>query len=813
MGKLRRTGDGGKMDTIVMQRLCCIIISLSSIVSTISADDCDPFGFGGTPCPASTTTSTQPSTPTPPVIPSPTQSTTPAELSIPITIPVLGTVNLIPFVDSTQTPAVTGFKVKITKPNQTLTIGPATIDDGEISLIGGKIGLTGRLTIFDKHARFGIKDIAFQSPGLRLSGSSDSASSGGHGQSNASPQIIKRLVLTATFLPDSSTITIGGVTLPLGNVDITLEQGKPATVQTHVQADTLAPFASSGIPVLNTLKFTNLDVSIGASKAANKKLTKTVSVKGDTEILGVKLSAVIQEVQDANGKPGIYVNAPLPAGWKFSDSIKELKGTFFDGLVFNEAWLLACSVDYTDPDRNITVKKGLSFYAQVPLSGSLDKVGKFFGSTDQTFTLYGTMDPNPHNINLGIILSQGNPISTSTVSVGNMEVVISGEPHLGVKATVIVRPSSQDMLTFAGEFDLEATTATLDASMDGAWHNPFGIKGFTLQDVALKLGIKYGTPVPSLFGLSAGMQIKNNTITFAAVADAALQHMALKGHVDRLSFMDIVTEFAQPVIGKPLPQPPFPILDLTNVDVRFAATDTTIGTQTIAQGITMIADMNVLSEKANVNVNIDMTGIKVFGTMDPINIANVLKIDGRNGTGKPEVDIELSFLRQNFLIQGELSLANLYKTSTYITITTAGIEFDFLESINNNKLLYSHVHGKSSGSLSSPQFAISIDFEQHLQEYIRDQVTDQFAIAQHQVIDGINDAQRQIDTLKSVKADANKKIDDARNQVAQAQKSLDTINNAIQDSNKAFEDAQNNVETIQHEIDSLKNWYYSLPKI
>ena len=119
----------------------------------------------------------------------------------------------------------------------------------------------------------------------------------------------------------------------------------------------------------------------------------------------------------------------------------------------------------------------------------------------------------------------------------------------------------------------------------------------------------------------------------------------------------------------------------------------------------------------------------------------------------------------------------------------------------------------SSGSLSSPQFAVSIDFEQHLQEYIRDQVTDQFAIAQHQVIDGINEAQHQIDTLKSVKADANKKIDDARNQVAQAQKSLDTINNAIDQSNKAFEDAQNNVDTIQHEIDALKKWYYSLPPI
>ena len=412
----------------------------------------------------------------------PVQPTTPSpEFGIPITIPVLGTLNLIPFSDATQTPAVMGFKVKLTKPGATLTVGPATINDGEITLVAGKIGMTGLLTIFDKQARFGIKDIDFQ----------------------PKQKLIKRVVLTATFLPDSSTITIGGITLPLGNVDITLEQGKPATVQTHVKADTLTPFTNSGIPVLNTLIFTNLDVTLGATKATGKKLSKTISIKGNTEILGVKLSAVIQEVHDANGKPGIYVNAPLPKNWKFSDSIRELRGTFFDNLTFNEASLLGCTVDYVDPEKNISIKKGLDFYAQVPLSGALEPVGKFIGATEQTFTMYGKIDPNPHNLSLGIILSKGAPMSTSTISMGNLEVIITGEPHLGLKATVIVHPSAADTLTFAGEFSLDKTSATLNSSMDGAWHNPFGLKGLSLQDVGLELGITYGSPLPTKFGLAA----------------------------------------------------------------------------------------------------------------------------------------------------------------------------------------------------------------------------------------------------------------------------------------------------------------------
>jgi hypothetical protein len=269
------------------------------------------------------------------------------------------------------------------------------------------------------------------------------------------------------------------------------------------------------------------------------------------------------------------------------------------------------------------------------------------------------------------------------------------------------------------------------------------------------------------------MQINNNTINFASVADATLQHMALQGHIDRLSFMDIVTSFAQPM-GLKLPEPPFPLFDLTNVDVRFAATDTTIGNQTIAQGVTMIADMNVLNKKANVHVNVGglLEGIKIFGSVDPINIANLLKIDGRNGSDKPEVDIELSLARQNFLIQGELSLANLYKTATSISITRAGIEFDFLESMNNNTLLYSHVHGQSSGSLNNPQFQISIDFEQHLQQYIKDRVNELFAIEQHQIIASINAAQQQVNTLNQVRADAQKELEEARNKVAQAEQSL-----------------------------------------
>lgn len=617
-----------------------------------------------------------------------------------------------------------------------------------------------------------------------------------------------------------------------------------------VQTTDFRPFAGTSIPVLNTLAFTNIDAGVELIKQEGKPASKAIKFDGDVEILNVKLRSLIRFVVNDKGQKGVYINAPLPSNWTFSQSIPELKGPIFDGLVFEQASFVASSVDYLDTRTNketntqetIAVHKGLEFYAKVPLSGTLQPVADLLGSSGQKFTMFGTITPNnPRAMLFGIKVGEGAALGTNKakppIEIGDTEIVISGAPSLGLKANVLVRPSDKDELMFSGEFKLSKKEASLEAMMTGAWNNPFGINGLSLQDVALALGIAYGSPVPTLFGIAAKLQVSStNTIAFAAVADAGMEHMALKGEANKISLMELINGFAKPM-GINIPDPKIPIFDLRDVKVRFAATDTKIGTELIEQGVTMQGKMDLLGQEkaAELDVNIDTSisssaGIKIKGYTQPINLQGLLKvaglsgqkspckvrIEGGSGQDRPEVDIELTFDRQVFLVQGSMVVGDeasgiFYKTANCLHFSTEGIRFEFLSQIGSNKLLYSHVIGQSSGDITNPQFALKIDFEQHMQQFIKDQVNVAFNAAQKEIVAGINTAQEEINKIDGVIADSAKKIQEAEAQVAAAQKALAPLDAAMAQTNKAIADAQKEVQSIDDKKRALQVWWNGLP--
>jgi hypothetical protein len=991
--------------------------------------------------------------PVPPVVKAPEKA---EELALfTLDVPLLGKLNLVPFTDETKTPPEDGFKLVFADKSKKVTMGAMTIDEGAIQYVGGKIGITGQATLFDKKARFGLKEIDFvaekkfikrivfgvdfidkpafeiipgvpeshitlttaeleverdkplilrsqqnifgqkvvisfmlatdnvdaslklidtplnslitavndtplakaivKSVGLELKNiySKDSTQKkftvvlGGQVDLTPTalsddPKAVSNLALTCSIssslvdgsitaqqfpmadigiinkalisiksgvqvagTPSKTSLTLsgdlsfnvgevgdleidvastiskkgvefsGGLKKPFTYAGIAMNKGrvmfdtverivdilgdisyeglelaatfglkpdpaepKDKTKRTMVftakaKTKEFKPFAGIGVPTLETVTMVNIDAGIEIVKKSGQQESKALRLDGDVTFLGVSVRSLLRFIVNPAGKKGIYVNVPCPKNWTLSQSIPELKGPIFDGLIFEEAAFVLCSVDgYVDPDTNVTVAKGAQIYAQMPLKGTLQPVADLLGSSGQTFTLLTTITPNPRDMVLGIKVSGGVPMSTKAVSIGDTEILIKGTPSLGLRANVLVRPSDKDLLTFSGEFKLGAIEASMDVGMQGSWKNPFGINGLSLSDTYLTLGITYGAPLPTKFGVAAKLGVSaTNTIEFAVVADAKMEHMALKGKANKLSFMELITGFARPM-GIAIPDPNIPILDLRDVEVRFAATDTTIGKEVIEQGVRMAGKMDLMGEEkaAELNVKIDPFGIEIKGYTKPIDVGGILKVSGLSGQtspcaggvvggshqDRPEVDIELKLNRQVFLVQGAMVLGSeangvFYKVANCLKFDRSGIGFEFLSQIGGNKLLYSRVAGRSSGPLSNPQFELAIDFEQHLQQFIKDQVNNAFNLAQREIVNGINKAQDEIRKIDQIKADASTKIKEAEAQVAAARATLASIEGAIKQSDDAFASAQQDVSSIDGEIKKLQTWWNGLP--
>ncbi len=582
------------------------------------------------------------------------------------------------------------------------------------------------------------------------------------------------------------------------------------------------PFARSGIPVLNTLSFKNIEAGVDAV-VGSQSSTMNIFLKGDVNILNVALRPLIKKIITQQGQVGTYIEGALPPNWKISDSIRELKGTPIDGLVFEAASFIASDIDFYDPVKKIDVKRGLYVYSKTPLKGFLKPVGDFLGSSDQTFTLFGTIDPDPKKLSLGMQLSEGTPFSSSKVSMGASELMIQGFPipSFGIKTSIIFRPTTAEELHFAASVAISGKQATVDGGLTtGIWKDPLGIKGLELSQVSMLLGIVYGSPLPTQLGGSAKLSLGKDrpSIQFAFSADASLENFALEGKMEKISLGDIINGLAAP-IGLRLPPMDVPIFDINEAHVKFAPNTVKIGGITIERGITLKGNINILGKRAMTDMNVDTGGIRCKGTMDPVDLGGVFKLSGTGGKGSPIVDIELTPVRQNFLIDGEIQLASMYKESTHISVTRErGLVFDFISSIGDTlyqgkPLLQSRVQGWGGGSWDNPQFKLKITFEQWLKRYIVEQITTQFAIAKNQVYSGIGDAQREIDKINAVVRDADAKIVAARQQVEGARNSLKAIQDARAKARGALASAQSDVDSLRTKIDELKKWYSNLPKV
>lgn len=178
------------------------------------------------------------------------------------------------------------------------------------------------------------------------------------------------------------------------------------------------------------------------------------------------------------------------------------------------------------------------------------------------------------------------------------------------------------------------------------------------------------------------------------------------------------------------------------------------------------------------------------------------------------LNLEQDLSKQGILVSGLFKVAEIFEEEAYFRMDKDGIEFDFETALgktayHGKPLLQTCINGKSSGPLTNPDFALTLDFQQYLLSYVKEQTKVAIMKAKEDVRAGVASAKQETVTkLTAASQEASTGIDKAVEEVKKSQDALDAINKKINDIKETFsnakKDAQKTRDTLDQEIKDLE---------
>lgn len=565
------------------------------------------------------------------------------------------------------------------------------------------------------------------------------------------------------------------------------------------------PFASTTLPpFIKNITFTDLKVEL--VKSLTDILVGELVFSGTTTVLDESVEATFKFISTDIAK-GMLIRG------KLSSIPKQLKK-----LDIKDTEFIIPTIQYQDPITKIRFNAGFNMIIGVALSGYLEPVGKLLGKSGQVINIYGNYDPeNAKKTKLGLELSEGVPLKTKAVSIGPVQLQVTGEPAFSLILNMTVKPSSKDSpLNFRGEAGFSATSVLIKAMMAGLWKDPFGIKGFSVGNLDLGLEINFElletAHIPKSVELAGEIDLSSDKkVIVAGKFDTDFTDFAILGsYQGELTLLDIVNLFATKM-GAKIPTKSIPHIGIKDVEVRMAPKAVQVGPILIMKGTTIKGEIDILKEKAAVDFNIDVSGVTAKADMSKITLGPLIISAGKQADGKirqtkfggPEIDIELTLEKQIFLVSGMLDLSGIFQESADISISSDGIQFAFDANIGPDKMFDASVVGKSSGAITDPDFKLTIDMKQKFTEYIQKAATDAINKVENEIKEKMEAAIKKVNSINDRIASDQKAIDDAEKAVKSAKDKIDSINSAIATSDKKIDEATQKVKSAKNAVDSI----------
>lgn len=432
------------------------------------------------------------------------------------------------------------------------------------------------------------------------------------------------------------------------------------------------------IPALKDFMLKQAEVGMDAAKS--------LFVSGTSTLFGISGIAKV-----AKGKKGFLVDIATQKPWRISDTIPDLKGSFFDSIVFSSVRFAQSTYAGFDHATNMPLDKGLNIFGTLDTSqGVFQNLRQICGGAlPKAVTASISLNPHP---SFSIILPFDLKLSNKASLHSLVFEVGMGTTGPSIALMVILRftPSSKDPpLLFTARIEFEVVGCALSATMEGFWHHPFGIKGFHVGDLAVEVKLPYAIPpIPIAFGITGMVQIGD---FFARVAvKLGADDIILLGELSKFPVFGFIEILKQMDIDLG-PVDVMKAIDMyfEKLKFKFAPTGGQIGTIMFEPGISGHGELvckipGIIDTRAIAGFNVSaMGGLKLYAQMPNLNLGP-LKISGKGrdreyGTEDdgPILRAILSFLEQRIFMSAKAELLGL-EAETEVDIKLTSIRFKML---------------------------------------------------------------------------------------------------------------------------------------
>lgn len=656
------------------------------------------------------------------------------------------------------------------------------------------------------------------------------------------------------FSTAKKTIAIAGLGKIKGfvaDVEIVKDLQDMVSARASLKEKEFTPFKDLEIPVVKDL--TLKDPGFRFIRTAKEF---EAIMEGIVTVFDVPLKGDLYLKKTESGKTISLLEVAAPKNWKLSQGIKEFDGTFFDKIELEELYFIFSSDEYKDEERQTTFKPGFNFISKTTLSGDLAPVATLT-KTDPTskITLQGYIPPNPIESKFKASIPNGIVLKQNNVTLGKLELEIGGvpTPMFSLLTTMIIIPDPNDLdasgkpreLTFTTRIGFNTLTqqAIFAGTMEGAWKNPLGIKGFAIgideadvpvrgvaADVTINLLTFPEKPIPDSIGLAGGFMInpdkkitmtddKGNKIEVPLYVAMAIKlpivgpgDLILYGELSELTLEDLAAA-AKSAIGNPLNVGKMPDIGIRTAKIYLVtpeppATTAKIGELTFNKGFTLRGEVFIPGIKAYGTFSIGGDGIVAQALCSKIEYGPLLITRSKAETEemkkkKESIDpklkdydgavasLKLTLLDQSIYISGLMKLANIFEQDALISMDRDGLEFDIHTVLGKSTykdpktgkdlpLLDAEIKGKSSGSLEHPQFALAVDLEQHFQQYLLSEIKEGIKNAKIKVNEDIGKAIYSIQASRALDPETvGKKVDEAQQEVMDKRKKVEQLQKDI----------------------------------
>ncbi|KAI0715902.1 hypothetical protein C8T65DRAFT_694551 [Cerioporus squamosus] len=619
-----------------------------------------------------------------------------------------------------------------------------------------------------------------------------------------------------------ASLAMPDINVKIGSASIVVASGTGLTIdlqdveiEGHIAADATLVISATGVTIRGDITSSDA-ISFGEVelKKAFGEVTllkgadgSGVALGGEIAFEGFTLDALVHLYKGQDSKTQWTVFALLTAPGDTLALLKlvpELKGSFLD-LALSQAVFVAAS--QSDPFVPAVISTTFTFRQGVQVCAVLSPIAPLDSLLRSSTPTNGLSLSAGWSKATGFELDVEMPAAAATSGDQPSLLLIAG-------VKIPVQPQGQ-LLDFHMSLGISPLGASATAQMDGYWVDPFGI-GQAVKigpNVALSIDIIFTqfltTGTPSGFGIVGGLAIGKASALFAMEINEDPLREVLSAEVQNLDVNDVVT-LANIVTGLSIPQPPN-FLDYEEVKVYICPNATTIGTIVYPQGFLFQAVMVLFGKRADIACAVASDQVTIEGGVDNF-ILGPLVVRGVNDP-RATVDVSIGPKLQHILIDGSVTFFDR-ETDVHVEVQVMPAPaFSFMTRLMFTELLLFEVEATLVGAVSfktleNADFEFYADMEQHILEYVREQVDAQFNTACAAAQAGFDTAQK---SLQNAEAVVDKKIGDAQADLDKAEKAWDVkrdkvtadSNNTINAYNKQIQALQDSVKTAQQNYNTL----------